>query len=37
MILPNDIKLLLTIHESADKYETEFISVDISSNIPYYY
>ena len=37
MILPNDIKLLLTIHESADKYETEFISVDINSNIPYYY
>jgi hypothetical protein len=36
MFLPNDRKLLLTICESADKYEAEFISVDINANIPYH-
>ena len=36
MFLPNDRKLLLIIHESVDKYEAEFISVDTNNNTPYH-
>ncbi len=36
MNLPKERELLLIIHESADKYETEFICVDINTNKPYH-